>query len=128
MKSNLSKGQLEDRISKSATKFYYANLGIGPKETRAYILDDLIIVRFKGKLLPIEEKILKGKGGISIVKNIKNTMIETFAKYFSEIIEDITGCKVISTHGDISTRTGERIEVFVLDKNFEEILKGNTFS
>jgi uncharacterized protein YbcI len=33
-----------------------------------------------------------------------------------EMLEEITGCKVISIHNDISTKTGERMDVIILEK------------
>ena len=37
----------------------------------------------------------------------------------SKNLSDITGYRVVSLHTDISTKTGERVIVFVLDKNLE---------
>jgi uncharacterized protein YbcI len=119
MSSNLSIGQVEDNISKKVTKFYVDTLGHGPKETRIYILEDMVIVRLKDKLLPFEEKLLEGKGGIGLVKNIREKLHEVLTKDLSIIVSDITKHKVISSHSDISTKTGEMIEVFTLDTCYE---------
>jgi uncharacterized protein YbcI len=119
---NMTKGQIEDALSKEVTKFYAKSLGMGPKETRVYIVQDMIIIRLKGKLLPIEETLLSGKGGISAVKNLRELLHETFVEPIGKLIKDITAHDVISMHGDISTKTGERLEVFILDTNFEEEL------
>lgn len=32
-------------------------------------------------------------------------------------MERLTNCKVLSSHSDISTKTGERIEVFIMDRD-----------
>lgn len=39
-----TEGQIEDRISKEVTKFYAKTLKAGPKETRVYILEDMVIM------------------------------------------------------------------------------------
>jgi len=67
----MTKGQIEDTISKEAAKFYLKTLGVGPRESRCYIIEDMIIVRLKGKLLPIEEKLLKFKTGIKLIKDLR---------------------------------------------------------
>jgi uncharacterized protein YbcI len=119
MNKNLSIGQIEDNISKRVTKFYVDTLGHGPKETRIYILEDMVIVRLKDKLLPFEKKLLEGKGGIGLVKNIREKLHEVLTEDLSIIVSDITKHKVISSHSDISTKTGEMIEVFTLDTCYE---------
>jgi uncharacterized protein YbcI len=126
MEKPITKGQIEDTIAKQVTKFYLDTLGVGPREARCYIVEDMIIVRLKGKLLPIEQNILsmmEGKEAIELVKNVRKALHTITTKRLCELITQITGHKVISSHSDISTRTGERIEVFVLDTEIERELK-----
>lgn len=123
MKNKLSIGQIKDIISKEVTKFYAKTLGHGPKETRVYILEDMVIIRLKGSLLPLEKKLLEGKAGVGIVKNIRYSLHEVLTKHLTTIIEDITKHKVISSHSDISTKTGEILEAFILNTNYEVELK-----
>lgn len=124
-----TKGQLADEVAKKITHFYYQNLGLGPRQSKAYIIDDMIIVRLQGKLLPIEEKILtyikNKKEGIELVKNIRKILHQITTKQLSEIIENITQIKVKSIHSDISTKTGERVEIFVLEENLENKFKNH---
>ncbi len=122
-----TKGQIEDIIAKRVVEFYVKALGTGPKESNVWIVDDMVIVRLKGKLLPIEEQLLVGAQGIELVKQIRKAFHEINTKQLNTIIEEITGHKVISTHSDISTKTGERFEAFILDTNYEAELtkKGN---
>jgi uncharacterized protein YbcI len=120
MDKKLSIGQIEDQISKKVTKFYVDTLRHGPKETRVYILEDMVIIRLKGKLSPVEEKLLEGKDGIGLVKNIRKKLHALFTKNLVSIVSDVTGHKIISSHSDISTKTGEMLEVFVLDTCYEK--------
>jgi len=119
MGKKLSIGQIKDNISKQVTKFYVDTLGHGPKETKIYILEDMVIVRLKGKLLPIEEKLLEGKGGIGLVKDIREKLHNILTKDLGLIVGNITKHKIVSSHSDVSTKTGEMIEVFILDTNYE---------
>ena len=123
MDEKLTIGQAEDKITKSVTKFYAETIGHGPSQTRVYILDDMVIVRLKGRLLPIEQKLLEEKEGIGLVKNIREMLHEILTKNLSSIVSDITKHKVISSHSDISTKTGEMLEVFILDACYEDELK-----
>lgn len=125
MKDIKTKGQIEDYISKEVTKFYAEALGVGPRQSKTYILQDMVIIRLQGKLLPIEENLLKlsNKKGIELVKNIRKSLHEIATKRLGIIIKKITGHAVVSSHSDISTKTGERIEIFILDTNFEKELE-----
>ncbi len=81
-----TKGQVEDLISKEVTKFYAKTLGVGPRETRVKIVEDMVIVRLKGKLLPIEEKLLEGEQGILMVKNIRQALHEILTKKLKVLV------------------------------------------
>lgn len=119
MKSNLSSAQVKDVLAKEVTKFYAKTLGHGPRETRVYIVEDMVLIRLKGSLLPLEEKLLEGNKGIGIVKNLRFALHEIITKRLSTMVEEITTHKVVSSHSDISTKTGEIFEVFILDTNYE---------
>lgn len=123
-----SKGQVEDSISKEVTRFYSRTLGVGPRETRVYILEEMVIIRLKGKLLPIEEKLLEGEHGVELVKDIRVALHELLTRNLSKLISEITKHKVVSSHSDLSTKTGEILEVFILDTNYEEELTKITHS
>lgn len=117
-----TRGQVEDDLAKAFVQFYVKNLGGGPKSAKVYIVADMIIARLKGNLHPLEEYILKGtkdKGtkGIELVKNIRKAVQEATFEDFNKIIKSIVGCSVVSYHSDSSTRTGERFEIFIVDKD-----------
>lgn len=118
----MTKGQVQDAITKQANTLYKDLLGTGPKNLKTYIVEDMVIVRINGKLLPFEQRLLENKGGIEMVKDIRKALHEATTKNFSEGIEKITGKKVISSHSDVSTKSGEIIKVFILNENFEKEL------
>lgn len=118
----MSKGQIEDTIAKKVIEFYIKTLGVGPKEARAYIVEDMVIVRLKGKLLPIEEQLLGGEQGIELVKTIRKAFHEINTHKLREIVADVTGHEVVSSHSDVSTKTGEKFEAFILNTDFEKEL------
>ena len=118
-----TKGQLESEISAQITKFEKEHLGRGPKEVRTYIIHDLILVRLKGILTPAEEKLVSEADGAQIVKQIRRRLIESSRSILDQLIEEKIDAKVVSLHTDISSRTGERIIIFGMDRNIEEGLK-----
>ncbi|MCK6620763.1 MAG: DUF2294 domain-containing protein [Calditrichaceae bacterium] len=117
-----TRGQLEAEISVAMTRFEKEHLGRGPKEVRAYIIEDMILVRLKGVLTPAEEKLAADKDGARLIKEIRMRLIENSRPLIEKIIEDITLAKVRTLHTDISSKTGERIILLGLDLNLEAVL------
>ncbi|MFP3391347.1 DUF2294 domain-containing protein [Brevibacillus sp. SIMBA_040] len=117
-----NKKKLEAEISEAFIKFQRDLIGRGPQESKTYIVGDMVIARFKG-VLTVEEKHLSShEKGRRIVKEMRELLREMYSEESEQIVEKLTGCKVLSSHSDISTKMGERIEVFVLDKDLEKLL------
>jgi len=119
---NMTKGQIEDTITKKAIKYYLDTLGVGPTSAKTYIVEDMIVIRMKGNLLPIEKKLLQNAKGVELVKNLRRNLLETNINEIIEIIKNITGQNIISAHRDLSTRSGEIVYIFILDKNYQKQL------
>ena len=118
-----TKGQMEAEISNALTKFELEYMGRGPKETKAYIIDDMILVRLKGVLTDAEKQLTKNHEGRDLIKRVRSTLLENAKDLLSRVIKDIAGVDVISLHTDISTLTGERIIIFVLSENLNKNIK-----
>lgn len=116
---NKTKGQLEADISVQIVQFEKEQLGRGPKEVKTCIIQDLILVRLKGILSPAEEILVTESDGPQIVKQLRRRLIESSRKVLENIIEELADAEVKSLHTDISTRTGERVIIFVMDRNIE---------
>lgn len=113
-------GQVEAEISNALIQFEKDFMGRGPKETRAYIVEDMVLVRLKGVLTPAEQQLAKNAEGTDLIKQIRSNLLEQARELLSGTIEKTTGLKVISLYTDISTKTGERIILFTLDENLAE--------
>ncbi len=114
-----TKGQLEAEISAAITRFEKEHLGRGPKEARTFIIEDMILIRLKSILTPAEEHLAESTEGAQLIKQIRRRLIETSRPLLEQMIQEITGAKLISRHTEISTRTGERIFVLHINKNLE---------
>ena len=75
------------------------------------------------KVTLAEEKLSQEDDGAQLIKQIRMRLVESSRLLLENIIYEKTGAKVISVHTDISTRSGERIFVLVLDMNLETELK-----
>ena len=114
-----TKGQLESKIAEATTQFEREHLGRGPREVRAWIVQDLIIVRLKRVLTPAEEKLARDPEGRGLVKEMRRQLIEGSREMLDDMILNLTGVPVVSLHSDISVRTGERIIVFTMAEDLE---------
>ena len=119
----LKKGQLEAKISEAMIKFEKEFMGRGPIETDTLIIKDAVLIRLKGVLTPAEEQLTKTSEGADLIKKTRVQLLEGARALLNSIILDITGCKTKSLHSDISTKTGERVIVFILDQNLESRFK-----
>jgi uncharacterized protein YbcI len=116
----MTKGQMEAKISEALIKFEKEFMGRGPRETVSYIIKDDIFIRLKGVLTPAEEQLAKTSGGAKLIKETRVELLECGMALLSKIVFDITASEVTSMHSDICIKTGEKIIVFVLDRNLEE--------
>ena len=113
----MTKGQIEAEIAEAIVKFEREYMGRGPEEARAYLVDDLIIVRLRGVLTPAERQLAKSEDaarGRSLIKQVRMELLEKGRPLLETLVQDITGQTVRSLHTDISTVTGERVFVFSL--------------
>ncbi|NKE72619.1 DUF2294 domain-containing protein [Candidatus Manganitrophus noduliformans] len=115
-----TKGQVEAEISNAIIQFEKDYMGRGPKETQAYIINDMILLRLKGVLTPAEQQLAKNPEGTNLIKQVRSNLLEQGRGLLSELIEKMTGLKVISLHTDISTKSGERVIIFSLSENLEK--------
>lgn len=118
-------GQIEAEIAAALIQFEKDFLGRGPKETKAYIIDDMVLIRLKGVLTPAEQQLAKNAEGTELIKRLRSNLLEQARELLSGTIEKITGLGVTSLYTDISTNTGERIILFTLTENLSERFRNN---
>lgn len=99
------------------SRFELEYMGRGPQGVHVYIVDDLVIVRLQGVLTAAEQHLVKAlppERGRDLLKEVRRQLIEAGRRTVQEMVQEITGVKVLSLHQDISTVTGEEIVVFTL--------------
>lgn len=118
-----TRGELEAEFSKAIIKFEKEHLGRGPLDTRTFFLNDMIVVRLRGILTPAETKLAETREGQALVKETRRQLFEVSRPFIEAIVEEVIGCKLISLHTDMSTKTGERIIVLTVDTNLDELFR-----
>ena len=110
-------GEIEAATCKGMSHFEQEYMGRGPKDIRAHLIGDLLVVRLQGVLTAAEQylvKTLPAEKGRDLLKQVRSQLIEVARPKLDAVVEDITGTKPVSLHHDISTLTGEEIVVFTL--------------
>jgi len=112
-----TQGEMEAAICEGMSRFEQEYLGRGPKDIRAHLIGDLIVVRFQGVLTAAEKHLasaLTSENGRELLKQVRTQLIEIARPALETWIHGLTGQKMRSLHHDISTVTGEQIVVFTL--------------
>lgn len=112
-----TQGEIEAAVCEGITRFEQEHMGRGPKDIRAHLLDDLLVVRLHGVLTAAEQHLVKSlpaEKGRDLLKQVRTHLLETARPLMEAMVEGITGVKVVSLHHDISTMTGEEVVLFTL--------------
>lgn len=97
-------------------------MGRGPKDIRAHVIGDLLVVRLQGVLTAAEQHLvttLPAEKGRDLLKQVRTQLIEIARPALEKLISEITGSRPVSMHHDISTITGEEVVIFSLEDSPE---------
>jgi uncharacterized protein YbcI len=110
-------GEIEAAVCEGVSRFEQEYMGRGPKDVRAHLLGDLLVVRLKGVLTAAEQQLVKSlpaEKGRDLLKQVRTHLIETARPVLEAMVLEATGVGVLSLHHDISTATGEEVVLFTL--------------
>ena len=116
MPGTRTRGQIEAAITATLTRFEREHLGVGPREARTFVVHDLVVVRLHGVLSLAEQQLAREAGGVGLIKEVRSRLVEGSAGVLRALVEAETGVPVATLHTDVSTATGERLFVFVLER------------
>lgn len=112
-----TQGEIEAAVCAGISRFEQDFMGRGPKDIRAHLIGDLLVVRLQGVLTAAEQhlvKTLSPEKGRDLLKQVRVHLIETARPLLESMVQEAVGCKVVSLHHDISTVTGEEVVLFTL--------------
>jgi uncharacterized protein YbcI len=117
-----TQGQVEAAVTTALTQFERDYLGRGPRDARTFLIQDLVVVRLRGILSPAEQQLALQPGGVELIKQVRSRLVESSSEALARLVEEATGARVVTMHTDISSRSGERVFLFGLDRNLQELL------
>src|SRR5687767_8019616 len=98
-------GEIEAAICDSMARFELEHMGRGPKDIRAHLIGDLLLVRLQGVLTAAEQHLVKtlpAEKGRDLLKQVRIQLMETARPFMEAMVEEVTAVKVLSLHHDIS--------------------------
>jgi uncharacterized protein YbcI len=116
----VTRGEIEATLVRAIIQFEKDHLGRGPVEARAFILEDMILIRLRGVLTPAEIKLAQNPEGYALIKEVRRRLLEGSRLLLDEMVQQVTGARVVSLHTDISIQNSERIIVFTVADNLEK--------
>jgi len=112
-----TQGEIEAAICEGISRFEQEYMGRGPKDIRAHLLGDLLVVRLRGVLTAAERQLVGRPAveqGRNLLKQVRTQLVEAARSVLETMVQEVTGVKTVSLHHDISTVTGEEIIVLSL--------------
>jgi len=112
-----TQGEIEAAVCEGMSRFEQEFMGRGPKDIRAHLIGNLVLIRLQGVLTAAEQHLVrtlapeKGRG---LIKQVRTHLIESARPLVEVMIQEATGTTVVSLHHDISTLTGEEVVLFTL--------------
>jgi uncharacterized protein YbcI len=112
-----TQGEIEAAVCEGISRFKQEYMGRGPRDTRTFLIGDLLVVRLQGVLTAAEQHLVKAlptEKGRDLLKQVRLQLTETARPILEAMVHEATGVKVVSLHHDISTITGEEVVIFTL--------------
>jgi uncharacterized protein YbcI len=109
------RGQLRKDISNAMVGMKKQLYGKGPVKAKTFINDNIVFCVLEGGLTRNEETLIAA-GEERLVRQYRLRFQEVVAETGHEIIERLTGCKVLTYHSQIVFGPDRAFEIFVLDR------------
>ena len=112
-----TQGEIEAAVCEAMARFMQEFMGRGPKEIRAHLVGNLVLVRLLGILSPAETSLAAVRPpekGRDLLKDTRTYLIEMSRARIDSFVYECTDVDCVSMHHDISTITGEEVFVFTL--------------
>src|SRR6267378_1444342 len=93
-----TQGEIEAAICEGMTRFEQEFMGRGPKDIRAHLIGNLLVVRLQGVLTAAEQQLVKtlvAAKGRDLLKEVRTQLIETARPVMEALVQEATGVKAV---------------------------------
>ena len=110
----LGGGRLLAEITNRIVAFMREHYGRGPVKAKTYVLDNLIVCVLTDGFLALERTMLEG-GQSESVLNMRRDFQRLMQARYTEMVEELTGCKVLAFLSQTHVQPDLTIEMFLMD-------------
>jgi uncharacterized protein YbcI len=115
----LAGGHLLSAISTAIVRLMREHYGRGPMKAKTYALDDIVVCVLRGAgFTALEQTIMESGDGERVVAMRENFQ-EMMAKRYKDMIEELTGRKVLAFLSQAHVEPDITIEMFFVDRPLE---------
>lgn len=115
----LSGGRLLAAISTSIVGILRERYGRGPMKAKTYALDDIIVVVMRGSGFTALEQTIMDSGEPQRVVELREDFQRMMAERYQNMIEELTGRKVVAFLSQAHIEPDITMEVFFIDRPLE---------
>lgn len=107
-------GALLSKISNEIVRAFKRYYGKGPSKAKSYMVDDLLFIVLRGGVTVAEETLLEANKE-DVVRSFRQTFENEMESRLTQLIEGLTGRKVINYQSQILFDPDMSVEIFVFD-------------
>jgi uncharacterized protein YbcI len=114
--SSFEGGQLLAKISTEFVGMLREYYGRGPMKAKTYALDDIIVVVMRGSGFTALEQTIMDSGEPERVVAMREDFQAVMADRYTQVIEKLTGCKVVAFLSQAHVDPDITMEIFFVDR------------
>lgn len=114
-----ARGQVEAETAEAMVRLERELMGRGPIEAKAYIIDDLIVVRLRGVLTQPEKRLLSTPEGRRLIRSMREEVRRSASSEIEAELSALTGGKVTSQYWDLDCDRDTLVQVYEIESNLE---------
>jgi len=112
----LKGGQLLAKISTTFVSLLREHYGRGPMMAKTYALDDIIVCVLRGSGFTPLERTIMDSGEPDRVVSMREDFQRVMAARYKEVIEDLTGRKIVAFVSQAHVEPDITVEMFFIDR------------
>ena len=110
-----SGGEVLSRLSNEMVRAQKQYFGTGPTEAKSYMFDDLLFIVMRGSMTTAEKTMLGFKQQ-DLVRQFRQTFENEMTGRLTDMVEEITGRKVLTYQSQVMFDPDIVVEMFVFDE------------
>jgi uncharacterized protein YbcI len=110
------RGKLLAQISNGIVGILREHYGRGPMKAKTYALDDIIVVVMRGSGFTALEKTIMESGQPQRIVEMRHEFQQMMTKRFTDMIEELTGRKVLAFLSQANVEPDLTLEIFFIDQ------------